>query len=521
MHIFAGRAYRIGAFRVEAYKFKRWQQRWLAVVLTVTTILVILGGHYLFTPAIAQTPTCRLAKSATIQKQNYLRQAITGDRAAQNRYKEMVAQHAQQVKQCRSQSWTPVQGLWMRLYACDAKPGGIEDALDRVINLGYNEVYIEVFYNGQVLLPRQDNPTPWIPVLRNPGLENRDLFAEAVQKGRERGLKVYAWVFTMNFGYTYAQVPGRQSVLARNRQGQTSLDVAHAASFGIDVNSINTEELFIDPYHPVARADYTRLVEAIAKRRPDGVLFDYIRYPKGIGSNSIVTRATNLWIYGEASQQVLLNRALNQKGAELIRRFITQGYITQNDIEVVDKQYPNEPEPMWHGRSPMNIRPLPPAATRQPILQQELWYFTVAHAVQGVLDFLNQAIDPLLRAGIPSGVVFFPDGNQVIGQGFDSRLQAWERFPPFMEWHPMAYATCNNASCIVSQVLRVLSNAPQGTLVKPVLAGVWGRSVRNRPPLEEQMLALRQAAPQLKAASHFAYSWQEPEADQLRRSCRL
>jgi hypothetical protein len=501
---------------------KSSKRRWLPMWLGVLAVVAFLGAQNLvFRPAIAQSATCRFSDAAVVQKQGYLRGAIAGDRADQNRYEGMVKQHSQQLQQCRSKTWPPQQGIWMRLYPCDARSGGIDDALDRVVNLGYNEVYIEAFYNGQVLLPRNDNPTPWIPVVRNPGLENRDLLAEAIQKGHDRGLKVYAWMFSMNFGYTYSQVPGRQAALARNIRGQNSLEVAHVSSFGIDVNSINTEELFIDPYNPTARADYAKLVEAVAKRRPDGVLFDYIRYPKGVGSNSVVTRATDLWIYSEASQQVLYNRALNRKGAELIQRFVTQGYITKNDIEVVDKRYPDEPEPLWHGRSPMNIRPLPPAAVRQPILQQELWYFTVAHAVQGVLDFLNQAIDPLLRSRITPGAVFFPDGNQIIGQGYDSRLQAWERFPTFIEWHPMAYATCNDASCIVAQVLRVLYNAPQGTLVKPVLAGAWGRSVRNRPPLEAQMQALRQAAPQLRGVSHFAYSWQEPDADRQRRSCRL
>ncbi|MCS6812639.1 MAG: family 10 glycosylhydrolase [Cyanobacteria bacterium] len=497
--------------------------RWLQpVILFAVVLLAILGGQHLsFTPAIAQAATCRFPASAAAQKREYLRRAVAGDRDAQSRYAAIVAQHAQQLQQCRSQAWPAQQGIWMRLYPCDARVGGVEDVLDRIVNLGYNEVYIEVFYSGQVLLPRNNNPTPWIPVLRNAGLENRDLLAEAIQKGRDRGLKVYAWLFTMNFGQTYARVPGRQAAIARNGRGQTSLEVAHAASFGIDINSINTEELFIDPYSPIARADYIRLVEAVAQRRPDGVLFDYIRYPKGRGSNSIATRATDLWIYSEASRQALYNRALNEKGYALIQRFLSQGYITQNDIDTVDKQYPYELEPMWHGRSPMNIRPLPPAAVRQPVLQQELWYLAVAHAVQGVVDFLHTAIDPLLRARITSGVVFFPDGNQVIGQGYDSRLQAWERFPAFMEWHPMAYATCNDARCIIDQVLRVLANAPQGTQVKPVLAGAWGQSVRNRPPLESQMQALRQTVPQLRGVSHFAYSWQEPEVDRQRRSCRL
>ncbi len=53
------------------------------------------------------------------------------------------------------------------------------------------------------------------------------------------------------------------------------------------------------------------------------------------------------------------------------------------------------------------------------------------------------------RQGIPAGAVFFPDGNRLVGnQGFDSRLQAWDSFPPSLEWHPMSYANCNDTTWI-------------------------------------------------------------------------
>ena len=120
-----------------------------------------------------------------------------------------------------------------------------------------------------------------------------------------------------------------------------------------------------------------------------------------------------------------------------------------------------------------------------------------------------------------AGAVFFPDGNQSVGQqGYDSRLQPWDRFPTTLEWHPMSYATCGNVSCIAALVQRVVSQAPAGTQVIPVIAGVWGQSISNRPSLEAQMQAIRQVAPQIRGVSHFAYSWQEPQFDSDRKSCR-
>ncbi|HEY9807343.1 MAG TPA: hypothetical protein V6D04_12290, partial [Candidatus Obscuribacterales bacterium] len=103
------------------------------------------------------------------------------------------------------------------------------------------------------------------------------------------------------------------------------------------------------------------------------------------------------------------------------------------------------------------------------------------------------------------------------------RLQPWERFPTSIEWHPMAYGVCgsSDSSCIVSLVRRVVSMAPPGAQIAPAIAGAWGQSLGNRPPLELQMQAIHQAAPQINSISHFAYSWQEPQSDRERKTCRL
>jgi len=64
--------------------------------------------------------------------------------------------------------------------------------MDRIVNRGYNQVYIEVFTTVSGCLPRLTHL--WPAVVRAWG-ENTDLLAQAIQKGRERGLKVYAWMF--------------------------------------------------------------------------------------------------------------------------------------------------------------------------------------------------------------------------------------------------------------------------------------------------------------------------------------
>ncbi len=457
---------------------------------------------------------CQLAAAARQEKQTLLQASLRGNQAAQNRYEALLGEQAEELQQCRSRTWPQTQAIWLRLYPCDIQPSSLDKTLDRIVDQGYNQVYIDTFSDGQVLLPALDNQTVWPSVVRVPGGENIDLLAQAIQKGHERGLKVYAWMFLMNFGYSYTQRPDRQSVLAQNGKNNTSQDVIEDGS-----------QVFIDPYNLQAKRDYYQLVQQITRRRPDGVLFDYVRYPGQSGNNSIATKVKDLWIYSQAAKLALAQRALNNKGLELIRRFVSQGYVSAGDVAAVAQLYPQEEEPLWQGRTlppvPPPTDPLPTPAQEQPLLQWQLWQLSVAHALQGVLDFLAVATLPVQQQGIPAGAVFFPEANAAVGQGYDSRLQPWDRFPSALEWHPMSYANCGDTSCIVAEVQRVLKYAPPGTNVSPVLAGVWGKSIGNRPSLEAQMQAIHQAAPQIQSVSHFAFSWQEPQLDSQRKFCQF
>ncbi|MEH2197048.1 family 10 glycosylhydrolase [Nostoc sp.] len=479
-----------------------------AVVFTTSSLLPNFGNE----PARAQaTQYCQLSSSAAKEKENLRLSALKGNQDAQTRYQNLLKKQAQDLQECRTRTWPQIQAVWLRLYPCDIQPGIIDQIMDRIVNRGYNQVNLEVFYDGQVLLPAKANPTVWPSIIRTPGTENVDILATAIKKGRQRGLKVYAWMFTNNFGYTYAQRRDRESAIARNGKGQTSLYVVD-----------NGSQVFIDPYNSQAKSDYYQLVKEVLRRRPDGLLLDYVRYPRQAGSDSIATKVSDLWLFSPATQEALFKRALNYKGLDLIRRYLSKGYVTAGDIAEIDRLYPQEGEPLWQGRIPPTAQKSILSATdRQPLLQWELWQLAVAHAMQGILDFVNIASYPAKQQGVSTGVVFFPDGNQTVGQGYDSRLQPWDRFPTTLEWHPMSYGNCGNVSCIVAQVQRVLSMTKPGTKVIPALAGKWGESVSNRPSLEVQMQALHQFAPQLKGVSHFAYSWQYPENDNDRKFCRV
>src|SRR5919202_5851877 len=367
---------------------RQWRRLHRRLVVAFLTSSSLVSQCWLIQTAQAQTtPYCQLPNDAIAQKDNLRIGALKGNSDSEKRYKVLIKQHADYLRQCRSRTWPNSQSIWVRLYPCDIRSGGIDEILDRFVNRGYNQVNVEVFYDGQVLLPLSDNSTVWPSVVRTPGTEKIDLLAQMIQKGHDRGMRVYAWMYTMNFGYSYAQRPDRQRMLARNGRGETSLSFVKDGS-----------QVFVDPYNMQAKTDYYQLVQAVLKRRPDGILFDYIRYPRGTGSDSVAARVEDLWVYGDAAKQPLYDRALHRKGRELIQRYISNGSISANDLASVNQLYPDEATPLLQGRTPS-------ATASLASLQWQLWQLSVAHAAQGILDFLNLATVPAKRAGIKAGDV--------------------------------------------------------------------------------------------------------------------
>ncbi|MDX1977968.1 MAG: family 10 glycosylhydrolase [Pseudanabaenaceae cyanobacterium bins.68] len=425
-------------------------------------------------------------------------------------YQNLVKQHAAEIDACRRRNRFKTQAIWLRLYPCDLEAGRLDQVMDRITNRGYNQVYIEVFYDGLVLLPQAENTSPWRSVLNRPDQANTDLLAIALTKARERGMSAYAWFYTLNFGYGYGIRSDRADSLARNGKGETTLMAEEEASKQPEFEILHSGQAFVDPYDPQARADLAQILTAVLRRQPDGVLFDYVRYKRGRGGDSIASNVKQLWIYGKAAQQALLDRASNDKGRELIRIFLQNGNVTNTQFNQLSKQFAKQADPLWQGQAAKAIT----FANLNP----ELWALTVRHAYAGVVDFLAAA--STIANPTPTGAVFFPEGNQVIRSGFDSRLQNWPAFTTMGQWHPMSYALCGSPDCIVAQIQRVLESKPAQVEVIPVLAGYWGRAEANRPSLEQQMQAIAQALPEVDQVSHFAFSWQEIELERSRQTCR-
>ncbi|CAN1208620.1 hypothetical protein TUMEXPCC7403_00265 [Tumidithrix helvetica PCC 7403] len=468
-------------------------------------------------------PTCDVNKAEIAQKNELRKAAFTTNPKPKSKqeYGAILAKHKIQLEQCRDRTWPKTEAVWIRLYPNDAKPGVLEDVLDRVVNRGYNQIFVEVLYDGRVLLPVADNPTPWRSVLEEAvkGGEVKpdyDLWAETVRLGKERGLKVYGWSFAMNFGYGYGENRDRTAVFALNGKGENSIartqfdPMQFAKGRAFYEDAYERDHLFVDPYNAQARTDLTTAIEALNKRQPDGMVFDYVRYPANFAGTSLVNNVKQLWIYGEASRKALLSRIPNPAIRKLMALFLETGTVTANDIINIENGDKNSAQSLRDKTSdPVRAAEL---------AQRMLWQLATNHAYNGVIDFVASVALPLSQNRVPVGTVFFPNGNRAEAGGLDMRMQAWDRFPIYMERHPMTYAICADGTCVADQVSQVLRQSSPQTLVCPILAGAWGQSFREHPSFEVQMQAIRQKEAKINCVSHFVYAWMEPESDRLRKA---
>lgn len=88
-------------------------QRLLTVILTTS----LIGANFSISTVEAQvTASCQLTEEAKQEKESLLRSSLQGDRAAGDRYKELLARHSESLGQCRSRTWPQIQAIWLRLY---------------------------------------------------------------------------------------------------------------------------------------------------------------------------------------------------------------------------------------------------------------------------------------------------------------------------------------------------------------------------------------------------------------------
>ncbi|MCX5934706.1 MAG: hypothetical protein NTU99_07975, partial [Pseudanabaena sp. LacPavin_0818_WC45_MAG_42_6] len=301
-------------------------------------------------------PTCDMSTAEILRKHELRKSALVispRDQKAQDQYQAIIQKHKSELQACRDRNTPQTQATWLRLYPNDVKAGVLEDVFDKMANRGYNQVFVEVFYDGRVLLPVSDNPTPWRSVMEESVKAGEvpadyDLWKQAIEIGRARGIKVYGWSFTMNFGYGYSEIKGRSGALALNGRCENSIAntnfdrnlVSNGRAFYEDAYEV--DHLFVDRYNAIAKADLTSVVKALMNsttdgRNPDGMVFDYVRYPTN-STGELIDNVKQLWIHGKASRTALLNSIDNKTVRELMEIYLQNGDLTADDVVQTEKK---------------------------------------------------------------------------------------------------------------------------------------------------------------------------------------
>ena len=111
----------------------KFAQRLIAAVLSSS----LVSSNFWSYPAAAQAITyCQLPAETKQEKEFLLQSALKGNKEAEDSYKALLSEHAEQLQQCRSRTWPQNQAIWLRVYPCDIRPGALDEIMDRIVNQG-------------------------------------------------------------------------------------------------------------------------------------------------------------------------------------------------------------------------------------------------------------------------------------------------------------------------------------------------------------------------------------------------
>ncbi|USR92207.1 family 10 glycosylhydrolase [Phormidium yuhuli AB48] len=141
----------------------------------------------------------------------------------------------------------------------------LQESFERLHRLNFNTVYPVVWNWGYTLYPSEvAEPVIGRAVDPEPGLQERDMLAEAVEYGQELGLRVIPW---FEFGF---QAPSYSELARRNPEWLTQ-----RADGTQTIMEGEHERVWLNPFHPEVQEFILDLVlEIVENYDVDGIQFD-------------------------------------------------------------------------------------------------------------------------------------------------------------------------------------------------------------------------------------------------------
>lgn len=281
-------------------------------------------------------------------------------------------------------------GMWLRPYRSDLSHAHLLEVLDHAVDRGLTDLYIEDFWGGKLAEP---SPLQLFPA-RYPGYA---LLRAYAREAHRRGIKVHAWLHTLDFGPTYAAA--HPDLLVYDGWGKTSGSTEKGSST-------------VDPGLGANRAVLKALVAELSDSgHVDGIILDYLRYPVRLTPEGEVDERPdprNFW-----------------------------GYNPRTHAEFFSS-HPELDTPAWHAylapvaSDSATASAMLPAAPAPKALT--IWKDWLSDRVAGLVSELRPAIKP----GVALSSAFFPNYYFHV---HDNRLQESNRWLSlFEEVHPMCYS---------------------------------------------------------------------------------
>lgn len=160
-----------------------------------------------------------------------------------------------------------LRGVWLTNIDSDVlfSEEKLEHAIDRLHSLNFNTIYPTVWNGGYTLYPSDVmEQASGVRVDPHPGLEDRDMLAEAVEMGHAKGLSVIPW---FEFGL---MAPAESELVQRHPEWVTTRQDGTAV-FPLGELSL----VWLNPAHPgVQRFLIDLVAESVENYDIDGIQFD-------------------------------------------------------------------------------------------------------------------------------------------------------------------------------------------------------------------------------------------------------
>ncbi|MBY0449319.1 MAG: family 10 glycosylhydrolase [Cyanobacteria bacterium] len=168
-------------------------------------------------------------------------------------------------------------GIWVR--PLQNSSAEIQHIIADLKALKIHDIFLETYYQGKTIYPSQVMQDYGLPK-QHRQFEGTDILKEWIEAAHAQGLRVHTWVQVFFAGNQQDSMDSLSDLLAKYPDWRNVQYAARNQTVPVP-SSIETGHFFLDPAHPQSRQFLTQLMQEIVSRyHPDGINFDYIRYPE-------------------------------------------------------------------------------------------------------------------------------------------------------------------------------------------------------------------------------------------------